>query len=154
MPYSFYILGYVFSFIGTVAIRFFYRLLQGLNVHLNHLSSSKGKENIMIIGAGEAGRALVTELDNSTNFKSRVVCVIDDNPAKRHKRLCGVPIVGDRYDIPDAVKRYNIDSIVFAIPTAAPAARKEILDICATTNCRVRVVPADCPGKSCAVDHF
>ena len=141
MPYSFYILGYVFSFIGTVAIRFFYRLLQGLNVHLNHLSSSKGKENIMIIGAGEAGRALVTELDNSTSFKSRVVCVIDDNPAKRHKRLCGVPIVGDRYDIPDAVKRYNIDSIVFAIPTAAPAARKEILDICATTNCRVRVVP-------------
>ena len=141
MPYSFYILGYVFSFIGTVAIRFFYRLLQGLNVHLNHLSSNKGKENIMIIGAGEAGRALVTELDNSTSINSRVACVIDDNPAKRHKRLGGVPIVGDRYDIPDAVKRYNIDSIVFAIPTAAPAARKEILDICATTNCRVRVVP-------------
>ena len=141
MPYSFYILGYVFSFIGTVAIRFFYRLLQGLNVHLNHLSGSKGKENIMIIGAGEAGRALVTELDNSTSINSRVACVIDDNPAKRHKRLCGVPIVGDRYDIPDAVKHYNIDSIVFAIPTAAPAARKEILDICATTNCRVRVVP-------------
>ena len=141
MPYSFYILGYVFSFIGTVAIRFFYRLLQGLNVHLNHLSGNKGKENIMIIGAGEAGRALVMELDNSTSLNSRVACVIDDNPAKRHKRLRGVPIVGDRYDIPEAVKRYNIDSIVFAIPTAAPAARKEILDICATTNCRVKVVP-------------
>ena len=141
MPYSFYILGYVFSFGATVAIRFVYRLSRGLSVHLNHLSGGKGKENIMLIGAGEAGRVLATELENSASMKSRVVCVIDDNPAKRHKRLRGIPIIGDRYDIPDAVKRYSVDSIIFAIPTAAPAARKEILDICATTNCRVKVVP-------------
>ena len=141
MPYSFYILGYVFSFICTVAIRFVYRLARGLRIHILNLTGDKSKENILLIGAGEAGRALVTELENSSYVKSRVACVIDDNPIKRHKRLCGVPIVGDRYDIPQAVKRYNVDRIIFAIPTAAPSVRKEILDICATTGCKVQVVP-------------
>ena len=72
----------------------------------------------MIIGAGEAGRSLVNEFHTSAYVKSQVVCAIDDNPVKRGKRLLGVPIVGDRYDIPNAVKDYKVDRIIFAIPTA------------------------------------
>ena len=141
MPYSFYILGTVFQFLCAVVIRFGYRLARGLRIQLEQIAPSKNKEHIMIIGAGEAGRILVNELENSQYVKARVVCVIDDNPIKLHKRLCGVPIVGDRYAIPDAVKEYKIDRIIFAIPTAAPSTRKEILDICATTGCKVQVVP-------------
>ena len=61
MPYSFYILGGVFSFLCTVAIRFGYRLARGLRIQMDQLSPNKrNKENIMIIGAGEAGRLLAT----------------------------------------------------------------------------------------------
>ncbi len=141
MPYSFYILGGVFHFLCTVVIRFGYRLARGLRVQLDQITPHKGKENLMIIGAGEAGRALANELETSAYINSRVACVIDDNPVKLHKRLCGIPIVGDRYSIPKAVKEYDIDRIIFAIPTAAPSVRKEILDICATTGCKVQVLP-------------
>jgi len=141
LPYAFYIFGFVFSFVCTMGIRFAYRLLQGVKTYLEMLKGDKAKENLMIIGAGESGRALVTELETSRHVNGQVVCVIDDNPAKRHKRLCGVPIVGDRYDIPDAVTRHKVDRIIFAIPTASAADRKEILDICATTGRPVRVVP-------------
>ena len=47
--------------------------------------------DVIIIGAGEAGRSLAMEFETSAYVKSRVVCVIDDNEAKHGKRLCGVP---------------------------------------------------------------
>ena len=141
MPYSFYIIGGVLQFLCAVAIRFGYRLARGLRIQLEHITPSKAKEHIMIIGAGEAGRVLATELENSQYVKARVVCVIDDNPNKLHKRLCGISIVGDRYSIPRAVREYNVDRIIFAIPTASAATRKEILDICATTGCKVQIIP-------------
>ena len=141
LPNSFYILGYVFAFISTTAIRFGYRLIRGFRIQIRYYAGGKNLENVMIIGAGDAGRTLVTELENNNYTKSRVACVIDDNPFMRNKRLCGVPIVGDRFDIPRAVERYHIDKIIFAIPTATATERKGILDICASTGCPVRVVP-------------
>ena len=90
---------------------------------------------------GEAGRSLVNEFTTSAYVKSRVACAIDDNPVKRHKRLLGVPIVGNRNDIPEAVEKYKVDRIIFAIPTANATTRKEILDICSTTGCPVQVLP-------------
>ena len=141
LPNSFYVIGGVFSFMCTVAIRFAYRLLRSLRSYFSHFGDTAGRENVMIIGAGEAGRSLATELENSTYVKSRVVCAIDDNVAKHGKRLCGVPIVGGREAIPDAVKEYKVHRIIFAIPSCAPSTKKEILDICATTGCKVQVVP-------------
>ena len=140
MPRSYYVLGFVFSFFCTVSIRFSYRLLRTVKDRLKH--GDKGKrERVMIVGAGEAGRSLVMEFQTSAYTRSQVVCVIDDNPVKRHKRLLGVPIVGNRYDIPKMVEAHKIDRIIFAIPTAAPAERKAILDICSTTGCPVQVLP-------------
>ena len=142
MPYSFYVLGFVFSFFAAVCIRFSYRMLRGVKMQMHHMKRDGNIKNIMIVGAGDAGRILVNEFDNNHFAASRVVCVIDDNPHKRNKRLCGVPIVGDRYDIPECAKQYDVDSIVFAIPACNAAAKKEILDICATTGCKVEVLPS------------
>ena len=141
MPSSFYILGFFFSFASTVAIRFVYRLARGMRQQLMHLLYRNGAENILLIGAGESGRILATEFRNSDHLASQVVCVVDDNPIKKGKRLCGVPIVGNRYDIPQVVKEYNVDRIIFAIPTCSPGDKKEILDICAGTGLQVQILP-------------
>lgn len=142
LPYSFYVLGGVFSFIATVFIRFSYRLLRGIKLQLKKMSKGSKYLNVMVIGAGDAGRILVQEFNNSTFAECYVVCAIDDNPLKKNKRLSGVPIVGNRYDIPSAVKQYDVDNIVFAIPSCIAAEKKEILDICATTGCHVQMLPS------------
>ncbi len=142
MPYSFYVLGVAFSFAAIVCVRFSYRLLRGLRTQFKHMLHRSDVKNIMIIGAGEAGRVLVNEFDNNRFTTSRVVCAIDDNPIKKSKRLCGVPIVGNRYDIPEAVSKYAVNSIIFAIPASSAEDRKAILDICATTGCEVQVLPS------------
>ncbi len=141
MPTSFFILGCVLNFVCTVAIRFGYRLGRGLQNQINAISGKRRGDRVMVIGAGEAGRLLTNEIENSPYINNRVVCVIDDNPYKRKKRLCGIPIVGGRSQIPAAVKNFEVDRIIFAIPTASAADKKEILDICATTGCPVQVLP-------------
>lgn len=50
-------------------------------------------------------------------------------------------IVGGRRDIPQAVKRYDIRKIIFAIPSLQGAGRQEILNICSKTGCQIQVVP-------------
>ncbi len=140
MPRSYYVLGMVFSGISTVFIRFAYRLLTSLRNQLAHVQRA-GQNNIMIIGAGEAGKNLIHEFATSEFVKGNVMCVIDDNPSKRNKRLCGIPVVGDRNDIPEMAKKYHIDIIMYAIPSSSAAERKEILNICSTTGCKVQVLP-------------
>ncbi|MBR2889964.1 MAG: polysaccharide biosynthesis protein [Oscillospiraceae bacterium] len=140
LPTSVYVMGGVFNSICTVSIRFSYRMLRSLRNYLRHFDRRTG-DRVMIIGAGEAGRTLLTEFEASDYMNSRVVCFIDDNPNKLDKRLGGVPIVGGRKEIPQAVVRHQITRIIFAIPSATPAARKEILNICAGTGCKVQVLP-------------
>ncbi len=142
LPYSCYIIGFVLSFCCTVAIRFSYRFLRQVRLYMKRHSPDSDKKNVMIIGAGMAGRALITEFKNSEHINDRVACVIDDNPQKRGKMLCGAPIVGDRTCIPEAVEKYRIDKIIYAIAAGNPDTRKQILDICSRTGCQVQVLPA------------
>jgi len=141
LPRSSCIVGLILSCVCTVGIRFSYRLVRTIQTKISHMAHASSMRNVMLIGAGDAGRALATEFVNSEYIRDNLVCVIDDNPVKLNKRLCGVPIVGNRHDIPDMVSRYKIDKIIFAIPSCSAATRKEILDICTTTGCEVQMLP-------------
>ena len=141
MPRASMVVGYLISFVCTVAIRFSYRLWRTAQKKISHMTHASGVKNVMLIGAGDAGRALALEFNNSDFVKDHLSCVIDDNPVKLNKRLCGAPIVGNRYDIPEMVKQYKISKIIFAIPSCSAKTRKEILDICAATGCEVQLLP-------------
>ena len=141
MPRSSMVMGYLLSFAMTVLIRFSYRLWRTAQRQLSHMAHANGLKNVMLIGAGDAGRALAMEFLSSDYVKDHLSCVIDDNPVKLNKRLCGVPIVGNRYDIPAMAKQYKISKIIFAIPSCPAKTRKEILDICTTTGCEVQMLP-------------
>ena len=101
----------------------------------------KNTDRILIVGAGEVGRSFVEELHREHSDGMQVSCIIDDDPLKAGLNIDGVPIIGNRYDIADAVKLYKIDDIIFAIPSAYGTDRQEILNICRDTGCRVQTVP-------------
>ena len=141
MPRSSMVMGYMISFVCTVCIRFAYRLWRTALRKVSHMTHASGVKNVMLIGAGDAGRALAMEFTNSDYVKDHLACVIDDNPVKINKHLCGAPIVGNRYDIPRMAKQYKVNKIIFAIPSCSARVRKEILDICTTTGCEVQMLP-------------
>ena len=141
MPRSSLVVGFVFSFLCTVGIRFSYRLLRTAQMQFAHIAHAGELKRVRLIGAGDAGRALANEFMSSAFIRENLVCVIDDNPVKHGKQLCGVPIVGGRDKIPEAVRQYRVRKIICAIPSASAASRKQILDICATTGCEVQTLP-------------
>ena len=141
MPRASMLAGFVLSYGFTVILRFSYRMLLSVRRAIRHRKHIRNVRNVMLIGAGDAGRTLALEFSNSRFIRDHLACVIDDNPVKRNKRLCGAPIVGDRYDIPDAVEKFKISKIIFAIPSCKAVDRKEILDICSTTGCEVQMLP-------------
>ena len=139
MPRSFYCLGFMLTVMGSCGLHLSYRMLRSVSGLRSH--PAEKPERVMIIGAGSAAQMLLREFSSNPDLHARVVCLIDDNPGKRRMFLEGVRVVGGREAIPAAAKHYNIDRIVYAIASATPEARKEILNICSTTKCKLQVVP-------------
>lgn len=83
-------------------------------------------------GAGSDG--CPREFRASTHSENKVVCLIDDDKSKWGQYLLGVKVVGGRGDILGAVKKYDIDEIIMAMPSASIRMRSEILDICKVTR--------------------
>lgn len=141
MPRSYYIIYLFLLFAMTCGIRFSYRILRIINMKRADMTQKKTGNNVMLIGGGAAANAIIKEAESSQFVTMNIKCIIDDNPGCHGKFLRGVPIVGGRDRIADAVGQYSIDEIIFAIPSANNKTRKEILDICKETGCKLRTLP-------------
>lgn len=139
LPRSYYVLC-VFYLVAMVgASRSAYRLLR--TKHQSGWFTWEKKKKVMVIGAGEAGRALIVEIQNSSYLNEKVCCVIDDDKKKIGKYIRGIRIVGDRNSIKRYVNRYGIQQIIVTIPSVSMVELKPILDICKETECELRILP-------------
>ncbi len=137
LPGGFPLLSGLILLLLTVLFRFSYRSLRSL-----HRLARDSRARTMVVGAGEMGNILLRELNESAHSFNRVVCLIDDDPAKIGRYMHGVRVVGGRHSIPANAKKYNISEIIFAIPSVSHAVQKEILGICQETDCKLRIVPS------------
>lgn len=140
MPRSYYVIYWFLLFSATCAIRFSYRVLCMLNNKRREMSEAD-RVNVMLVGAGAAANAILKEIETSQYLNLRPKCIIDDQSGCHGKFLRGIPIVGGREKIMEAVQEYGIDEIIFAIPSANTKIKKEILDICKETGCVMRTLP-------------
>ena len=105
-------------------------------------SADKLEGNIMIIGAGCAASMIINELrDNKVN-SCKFKCAIDDDPAKKNTYILGIKVYGDRNSIIEAAEKFQIDTILFAIPSCDNKEKGEILNICKETGCELKIVPS------------
>mgnify|MGYP002228047803 CR=1 FL=1 len=68
------------------------------------------------------------------------VCIVDDDLTKKGLRVQGVPVRGTISDIPELVRKYHILEIVIAITTVKGDRLSEIINLCNSTHCRVRMI--------------
>ena len=141
MPRSYYVIYWFILTVLTCGIRFGYRILRLLNSKRDSLFGKEKKVNVMVIGAGAAGNMILKEIESSRYLNLQAKCIIDDQPGCHGKLIRGIPIVGGRDKILDAAQQYGVDEIIFAIPSANVQTRKEILDICKETGCKLRTLP-------------
>lgn len=139
LPRSCYFTAGVFMTVAMCTSRFMYRIVRTLVQNYRHTSE---QINIMIIGAGEATNVLMREIANSRYLdNSKVVAIIDDDPLKIGKFIRGVKVVGNRNNIKEYARYYEVDEIIFAIPSASTKTKREILNICKETPCNLKIIP-------------
>ena len=139
MPRSYYILQCILLIFLVGGFRFSYRILRAI---LNYFSNGKRTINTMIVGAGDACRLLINEINNDKKgFDNKVLCIIDDNVQKKGSYINQIPIVGTRETISENCEKYNINEIIIAIPSANKNIISEIVDECQKTKCTIKILP-------------
>ena len=139
LPRSYFIIKGILLVLFVSLVRYAYRILRTV---LANLRNKKESINTMIIGAGEAGRLLITEINNNpTNFGNRIMCVIDDDRYKKGNYIRNIPIVGNRNKIVSACEKYKIEEIIIAIPSATKEKVSLIVEECQKTKANIRILP-------------
>ncbi len=139
LPRSIFILTFIFDTVLFAFARLSYRSLRVFKERRRYGVAEV--KNVMIVGAGQSGAAIIKELKVHTELKSRPVVIIDDDETKIGQTMNGVPIVGSRYSIREFAKRYDIDQIIIAIPSADKMTIKEIVDEASKAHCELKIVP-------------
>ncbi len=97
-------------------------------------------EPLLVLGAGEAGAALLRDLAKSARW--RVVGLLDDDVRKQGGAIDGVKVFGPLDAVGELAARMNVRQAVVALPGASHAARKRAHDLCANAGLRAMTVPA------------
>ncbi|MGI9539121.1 MAG: polysaccharide biosynthesis protein, partial [Miltoncostaeaceae bacterium] len=99
-----------------------------------------GRE-VLIVGAGDAGNALLREMQRNRALGYSPVGLIDDDPRKRRLRVQGTRVRGTRADLPRLLRELSVDEVVIAMPSATGAARQEIVEVCRTAGVPCSTLP-------------
>jgi len=140
-PRSFPFLYLMTLFLLIAASRVAYRQTRRELIARNAAKDGKLRRT-MLIGAGDGAALVIRELENNRHAKNQVVCLIDDDPAKKGSRVRGIRVVGGRDKIVEAAKNYGIEDIIFCIPSASKQVRNEILEICSQTGAELKTLPS------------
>lgn len=143
MPRSFYVFDMILLFLMFLTLRFGRRIQRYI---LPGKIDDKGKKRTLLVGAGSAASILIHEMQRRSGSPRDIVCIVDDNINKKGKYLKNVPIVGTREAIPSVVKKYKVDEIIIAIPSATSKVIKDIVAVCQETEAKVRILPAIANG--------
>ncbi len=138
MPVSYYIVGGIVQFCLVISVRFIYRFILLLR---KKQTTGEVSQNVMLIGAGAAGRMILRDINRSQELNDKVKCIIDDNSNKWNRYIDGTPIVGGRESILENVEKFDIKKIYIALPSASAEVKRDILNICKETGCELKNLP-------------
>ena len=144
-PRSMIISSWAFALIGMVGVRALRRYLH----ESKFKTKFKGEKNILIIGAGNAGRRIAQEITANPQLGYKIVGFLDDDPAKQGALILGYPVLGKLKDVKSVVLEEDVEEIIFAIPSQ-PSLIRDVFDEVRETPVRFSTLPSlseIAPGK-------
>ncbi len=101
---------------------------------------ARGKE-VLIIGAGDAGQLMVTEMQRNRQLHYTPIGFIDDDPRKRGDRIKNVRVLGTTDELAHILRDNKPDEVLIAIPSAPGGVRRQIVETCRVENVPVKTLP-------------
>ncbi|QSB01079.1 polysaccharide biosynthesis protein [Methylomonas sp. EFPC1] len=89
----------------------------------------------LIVGAGSAGEMLVRDLLANVDSDYVPIVFVDDNHGKYKREIRGIRVAGTVEQIPELIERWNIETVLIAVPSASDQQMRRIVEIC--ENCSV-----------------
>lgn len=140
IPYTILILSNIFTILYVVGFRMSFRIFRRIVLILNY-RNRKDLKQVMVIGAGAAGNMIIREMNKHHNRKYVPVALIDDSEKKIGTTISGVKVAGDRNSIVSIAGEKDVDEIIIAIPSLGGNDKKDIINICKSTGCKIKIVP-------------
>jgi len=138
IPSSLPLLDGILSFILVGGTRFSIRALERNRQKKKPLIR---RDRVLIAGAGNAGVAVLQEMQRNPKLGLYPVAFIDDDPRKLNLKIRGIPVFGNRFDIPELISSLNIRQVVIAMPTAPGQVIREIVDISQAIGIKASTIP-------------
>ena len=130
-----------YAMMSTLLVMMF-RIIYRLNKILERRNlAGKASKRLLIVGAGETAFSVLTELSKAAWNEYIPVCLVDDDKDKLNRRIADIKVAGTTNDIPRLCYENDIEAILFTISQISVADKKRILDICADTQCEVKIIP-------------
>ena len=119
-PRGVLLIDFVLSFGIVIFIRLGLRILRERSSSVTNGSSAKSsKKRVAIIGAGDTGSQLITELLGKSNSGMEPIALFDDDTSKWKTQLHGVPVMGCPSLVPDLEQQLQLETVILAIPSAS-----------------------------------
>jgi len=96
----------------------------------------------IIVGAGVAGEQVVRDINRNPDRTHEAIAFVDDDSGKLDKDIQGIRVAGGCDDLPVLCKRWDIDLILIAVPSATDRQMQRIVSICESTGVTVRTLPS------------
>jgi len=139
-------LDFILTFLVISAVRVLIRItllgkLERKDFIPFYRKKALSEKKVLIVGAGNTGEKLLRETTDNPDLPYHVVGFVDDNPKKLNQAIHGVPVLGNKMDIPGFIQEMEIDEIIIAIPSATSDELRAIIDICKKTGRPFKTVP-------------
>jgi FlaA1/EpsC-like NDP-sugar epimerase len=142
LPIRVYFVAWVLFLFFAGAARFAFRFYRRSRGIIDKRPSVHSRRRTLIIGAGETGSLTINRMaEGDYAMQGLPVAAVDDDPSKVGRRIHGVQVVGTTNELIELVRRYQIEQIVVAIPSASAADRKRIYELCIQTDCHLLTLP-------------
>lgn len=141
VPRSVLILDGVLCFLFACGIRLLTRAYREEYLPFSQ-RSLRGQSRVMIVGAGNAGQAIVREMRQNAALNKTPIGYLDADPSKRSQNFQGVPVLGGTHELPDLCRTFGIQEVVIAIPSATGKAMKEIVAMCQAAEVKFQTLPS------------
>ncbi len=100
-----------------------------------------GVDRILIVGAGEVGRALMRNIVAQPDLGYRVLGFLDDDPERGSIDIGRFSALGSTNNLPRLLSEMSVDEVIVALPWSARTKIVQIMEQCQEAQVRAKVVP-------------
>ena len=140
----FWVLFFIMTSLGVLLFRYIFKRTF---LDLTKAGERESLVRTLIVGAGQAGRLILREIENSqfdeNNPSKNLLPIgfVDDDITKQRSRIGSIAVLGTTPEIVRICEEHRIENIIVAIPSCEGEEKRRILDICSRTKCKIKVIP-------------